>query len=638
MDIKDKLYPDAIKDQSRDAIGKLSTDIEALDLADKAIADFMADKQIKSKAFDALKKSCKQYRTVIGKLKKANETDIKDFNVLISSVGSEVLLGKEIIPNKNKAWEDKGKHEKKAHDYREAAHNTTDIFQKAEYYAKAEHNEMLAELDYITFLYWKGKEDKFDSIQAATCNLFNASLVYKTDCVADPNDPNSVGLSGEVENSLCTVVFKKKFSGRLKDIDDAEELLKKVKNEEINVENLTENQKEMIAVYYEENHPEDAKKLNKATKNLSEAEALDVKVRVYTAPRIYKENFIKNVKDVADAKKNFKDFQDGKIKLEKLNDKDTAEAVAWYDIYHLDEAQSMTKNLTPLINEGYEGHVNNIKLLSYTAAEPYKSVFLENVGNVIVADIHYSDRTSYECQGEIFIDVDDMGNASKAGADKYRTYFHEVSHGIDYRFKYLSCDYTNSTGVSLDDSLQSEIREKIRKHTLDVIKNDGYSAAEQQQIVDMMTKVIMNTYTKDPDAVPTFGANGTMQAYYVKIREGVKDEVFGEMSDIYGGYSSNRLVNSCYHDAFSEELNDDGTTSYRTYWIASDISDDGFVTPHYDSNSNIVYSGMQQMEFFAENMSAQMTRDEEQMEGYNGYSEQTKDIFNGIIDEMDSAN
>ena len=37
-------------------------------------------------------------------------------------------------------------------------------------------------------------------------------------------------------------------------------------------------------------------------------------------------------------------------------------------------------------------------------------------------------------------------------------------------------------------------------------------------------------------------------------------------------------------------------------------------------------------------MSAQMTRDKKQMKGYNGYSEQTKDIFNGIIEEMDNAN
>ena len=416
--------------------------------------------------------------------------------------------------------------------------------------------------------------------------------MYKTDCVADPNDPNSVGLSGEVENSLCTVVFKKKFSGRLKDMDDAKELFQKVENEAIKVENLTENQKEMIAVYYEESHPEDAKKLNKATKNLSEAEALDVKVRVYTAPRIYKENFIKNVEDVADAKKNFKDFQDGKIKLEKLNGKDTAEAVAWYDIYHLDEARSMYRNLHPLISEGYEGHVNNIKLLSYTAAEPYKSVFLENVGNVIVADIHYSDGTSYQCQGEIFIDVAEMGNASWAGANKYDTYFHEVSHGIDCSFQYKSLNYANSVGITIDDSLQSEIREKIREHTLDVIKDDGYSNEQKEKIVNTMTQEIMNTYEYSKDGKPDFGGDSTMQAYYDEVVKGVKSEVYGDMSDIYGGYTGNTLKNGCYHPVLSEEVKDDGSVDYTSYWVQTDKDAAGNITPKKDNNGNVNNNNM----------------------------------------------
>lgn len=632
---KDYLDPLTIKSQCSAAITEIDTDNSALTVAYTAVDSFINDTTIKSDAFDALKSSFRPYLTIITRLKNANESDKADFETLKSSVGSEVLDGSVIVPKMKAAWESKTNNENTANYYYDLAASTTDIMLSSSYSQIGSSFSTLAGFDYLTYLYWKRKSDKFDEIEGATSGLFSGSATSRSYCVKDPSRPNSKGLSTDVNNTLATDSMKGKMAKRFGAVEDVSDLYYKVTSNTIDIDDLTDEQKELIVEYYEALHPDDAEALAKATKKLSDDEAIDLKARVYTAPPRFKDNFINNVTDAAEAKEDFDKFDNGKISMKKLSNERTAAAVAYYDIYHLDEARTMTHNLLPMINEGYDDHVNNIKLLAYTADEPYKSVFLENVQYVKIEDIHSS--SSYEwCHG-IYINVDDMGDASDASENDYRTYFHEMSHGIDDHFKWKSNSYSNANGTTLDDTLQKEVRQKIEDAVYETIEDEGYTKEEQKKIVETITNEIMNTTNYDPNATPSFNGNVTYQGYYSEVVEDVKEDVINEMSDVYGGYTGNTLRVNWGHDAVSDETRSDGTTYERTYWLESDLDSNDKAVIKYDSNGNVIYSGSQEKEFFAESMSAHMTGADFGMDGYNGYSEETKEIFEEIVKEMDAA-
>ena len=70
----------------------------------------------------------------------------------------------------------------------------------------------LAGFDYLTYLYWKRKSDKFDEIEGATSGLFSGSATSRSYCVKDPSRPNSKGLSTDVNNTLATDSMKGKMA------------------------------------------------------------------------------------------------------------------------------------------------------------------------------------------------------------------------------------------------------------------------------------------------------------------------------------------------------------------------------------------------------------------------------------------
>ena len=189
------LDPAAIKAQSAAAITELDNDLDDLSVTKKAITAFMNESELKGDAYTELKKSMKQYRFYIRKLQDANRADIADHNTLTATVGDEVLDGQVIKYNEKKAWDSKVSNENKARFHRDAASRTSDFISREYHSAMAWSYDRLAGLDYSRYKHWLTKEEKYDAIELATQKLFQSGCELRLACLADPNNPKSVGLS-----------------------------------------------------------------------------------------------------------------------------------------------------------------------------------------------------------------------------------------------------------------------------------------------------------------------------------------------------------------------------------------------------------------------------------------------------------
>lgn len=176
------LNPQNIKSQCTGAINNLNEDIKSLEVTKKAINNFMNASELQGDAFTNLKESMGQYLELIDKLIAANNADISDFKTLANLVGSEVLDGGIIKPNQRRAWDSKSSNENRASDYRCKASGADDPVYAAYYSGMAWYHDRLAGSDYQTYCYWTNKENKFDTIEDSTRNLFEDSHELRALC------------------------------------------------------------------------------------------------------------------------------------------------------------------------------------------------------------------------------------------------------------------------------------------------------------------------------------------------------------------------------------------------------------------------------------------------------------------------
>ena len=558
----DFLDPNTIKDQSRDAILQIEEDIEALQLAYIAVNNFMHDTQIKSDAFDSLKKTFEQYRIIIGNMKKANECDKVDFKTLMNNVGSAVLDGGVIIPKKEAAWKSKISHEDKARANRDRAHNASNPLDAAYYYSMAAYYSTLATNDYITYCYWRGKEEEFDNIESLTSGLFKDSICFRELCLANTNDPNSVGLNPlTIVNNLADDVLKNKFKDRLDVTRKHREAYENACNKPLDFSSMTDDEKQIIIDYYEMTHPEDKKKMDKALK--------------------------------------------------------------------------------PFKDEGYDEHVTNIKVLTYTAADPYRELFIDHAKDVKVKNLHFKGTSHYSPNGYPFIDGIylnvDGSDFDPTNASSYNVYFHEVSHGIDNRTgkgTAVTSTYRNSKGQSTNDVLQIDVTNNIANHAQNYFDSINLQEPDKSLYTYEVIDKIMNTIDASQDGMLSASDFSSKEAYdcYLEVTDSISNELSGRTSDVYGGFTGNTIYNRYLHYATTGK-DENGNTYYRLYWVKGDIDEKGNRSIDY-KDGNVQYTDHISSEFFAENMAANMTRETAEMNGYNYYSEDSREMFDELVNEM----
>ncbi|MBE5954513.1 MAG: hypothetical protein E7257_10260 [Lachnospiraceae bacterium] len=355
---------------------------------------------------------------------------------------------------------------------------------------------------------------------------------------------------------------------------------------------------------------------------------------------------------------------------------------------------NMDTLLTTFRDENLDTHIINIKVLAYTADEPYRTLFLSNAGDVFIRDLHETGTQHFTGgSGEdsgVHISVDRMSlynvEEGLARASTYNTFFHECGHAIDYAIglRYdedngasFTRTYENENGDSMSDILENEVLRRINESIsgyLDPMKglpSDVASEIRQNVIDAIMNQVDYKTYGK-PDFINTYSYM-TSVCYDLVCSE-INGDLCGSASDNYGGLTGNTLMSTSYHPAIRNGGGTDPTTgdtiySYRFYWlddtsIAAEneagvreltvnldngdqfveemslddpnlLSDVTFAEEIIYSDGNVTYNENTGSEFFAETIAAHMTRESgAEADALNYYYDDTMDYFVELIDVM----
>ena len=224
----------------------------------------------------------------------------------------------------------------------------------------------------------------------------------------------------------------------------------------------------------------------------------------------------------------------------------------------------------------------------------------------------------------------------------YNVYFHEVSHGIDTQTgegTAITSTYTNSNGQTTNDVLKIDVSNNISIHAKDYFDSVNIQEPEKSLYAEEVTSKIMNTVDARNGTPLTVNDFSSVDVYncYNQVVTNMNNELsgHGRINDIYGAYTGNTITNGFYHDA-TRGKDSNGNVVYRLYWVQGEIDQNGNLTIDYDINGNVQYTNHISSEFFAENMAAKMTRESNEIIGYNYYSNDSRQMFDELVVEMSS--
>lgn len=175
MDDNSYLNPNDISDQCDTAINKLNRDNDAIQIVEEKLNEFINDSELQSEAFDALKIQISDYNIVLQAMRSSNDSDIYDFTTLKGSVGSDILIGADILSQQKSALSEKESDENHADHYDNLSSNTIFPWMSWYYGWKASQYRDMAQLDQDMYDKWKEKEEQYDDIESNTRSLFSGS-------------------------------------------------------------------------------------------------------------------------------------------------------------------------------------------------------------------------------------------------------------------------------------------------------------------------------------------------------------------------------------------------------------------------------------------------------------------------------
>lgn len=277
-----------------------------------------------------------------------------------------------------------------------------------------------------------------------------------------------------------------------------------------------------------------------------------------------------------------------------VTDEDKDEFIRIYEHYNVD----LKLKLEDLISELSEEHQREIKYFIYSASEPYRSIYLNELESYTIGNTS-GDDTGYFTSWNNTINVD-MTEEPTNPRGPYTTYFHESGHAIDYNYNddgsFYSLTYRDSNGRSLQDVIYDDVRNNL----VGTIARYTSDPATQQHLLDYIMgakQVDISTLSATEQSLLR-----SIQAYYKTDMGGAVNEA---CSDIYGGVTSNIIVGSYGHWSDS-------------YWY----------------NSNGSATGSQSKELFAEYYSYCMTGNEESMASFEAHFPEAKKYLDEMVRTM----
>lgn len=247
-----------------------------------------------------------------------------------------------------------------------------------------------------------------------------------------------------------------------------------------------------------------------------------------------------------------------------------------YETVYPSDADNMESIVNIFENECYVGRkedLMNIKVLVYTADEPYKSVYIKNISRVKKGDPNYT-RYPHASNGAFYVNL--AKGADKKTSVTYSEFFHETSHCIDYYLgseKGFTVSYKDGdTGLSLQDVLEADVRTRIHNTVDDYFKaNSGYTVMQQEIIRAHVEDAIMNQIDYPSYGNPNFTLIVSTGPFvdpedvkncYNYVRNDIKNKLVGFAHDNYGGLTGNTFLNqdAGHHGAIRK-----GNGKYRLY-------------------------------------------------------------------------
>ena len=281
--------------------------------------------------------------------------------------------------------------------------------------------------------------------------------------------------------------------------------------------------------------------------------------------------------------------------IDVVSSDDKDEFIKIYEIYNPEKKKKLDNLLSKLTEE----QIREVKYILYTADEPYRSIYLNELESYTIGNVSGSD-TGFFRPFDNTINVDMIAEPTKPRGP-YTTFFHESGHALDYNFyndgNFYSLTYRNSEGKSLQDvifeDVRNDIRQTIAKYTSDEKMQENllnYLISDKNNLGDL---------TKTEEKI----LENVLKAYKKDIT-GMEKEAY---SDIYGGVTDNAIVGNYSH-------------TRENYW--------------YDENGNA--TGAQAVELWAEYYSYCMTGNEEAMENLREHFPNAAKFLDKMAESMAS--
>ncbi len=234
-----------------------------------------------------------------------------------------------------------------------------------------------------------------------------------------------------------------------------------------------------------------------------------------------------------------------------VTDADKDALIALFEKYNRKLAVGLDSLLGKLTGE----QIRDIKYLAYSAAEPYRSIYLSELDSYALGDTAY-DGTAYFTSRSNTLNVDvEEEYANPRGA--FTTFFHESGHAIDYNYcddgTYFSLTYRDGEGRSLQDVIYGDVEANVSS----VIANFTSDADMQADIL---------AYVMGAGSVSLDDLSGEEQSLLKDVQTSYSMKLYGAKneagSDIYGGVTNNIVHGSYGHWDDGYWYGEDGSATF----------------------------------------------------------------------------
>lgn len=260
-----------------------------------------------------------------------------------------------------------------------------------------------------------------------------------------------------------------------------------------------------------------------------------------------------------------------------------------------------------------EEDIRNIKLIAYTAEEPYRTIYLANVRKYSIGSVGDPKNKGafYRPSSDAIYFVNNLDGFSKDPRGEYTTFFHESGHATDYNQLSGREAYTEYLKVYSDVMKQEvSLQEALEYDVFQDIRNQISQYTSDQETIERILNAFHYGHSREELSVQEKAVYDAVINYY---RKDLIGEVNEAASDVYGGVTNLAISGGYGHYPETGETIED-----YTYW--------------YDKNGNA--TGAQSRELWAEYFSYCMTGDEEALESLRRHFPAASKVLDEIADRM----